>query len=75
MKKLDYCWTYNPKGQYIDGNEQEDVAVYCQNVFLLGWENIKAQTCDWSNGQPNPLPHEWKIVVWFHDESTFYAND
>jgi hypothetical protein len=21
MKKLDYCWMYDPKGQYIDGHE------------------------------------------------------
>jgi hypothetical protein len=30
---------------------------------------------DWSKGLPDPLPHERKTVVWFHDESTFYAND
>ena len=75
MKKLDYHWTYDPKGQYVDGHEREDVVAYRQNVFLPRWANIKARTRDWSNGQPDPLSHEWKIVVWFHDESTFYAND
>jgi hypothetical protein len=75
MKKLDYRWTYDPKGQYVDGHEQEDVVAYRQNVFLPRWANIKARTRDWSNGQPDPLPHEQKIVVWFHDESIFYAND
>jgi hypothetical protein len=75
MKKLNYCWTYDPKGQYVDGHEREDVVAYRQNIFLPRWANIKAQTHDWLNGQPDPLLHERKIVVWFHDESTFYAND
>jgi hypothetical protein len=75
MKKLDYRWAYDPKGQYVDGHEREDVVAYRQNVFLPRWANIKAWTRDWSNGQPDPLPHERKVVVWFHDESTFYAND
>ena len=28
MKKLDYRWTYDPKGQYVDGHEREDVVEY-----------------------------------------------
>jgi hypothetical protein len=75
MKKLDYHWMYDLKGQYVDGHEQEDVVAYRQNVFLPRWANIKARTHDWSNRQPDPLPHERKIVIWFHDESPFYAND
>jgi len=57
MKKLNYCWTYDHKG-YVDGHEQEDVVTYHQNIFLPRWVNIKAQTCDWSNGQLDPLPHK-----------------
>jgi hypothetical protein len=34
MKKLDYRWSYTPKGQYVDGHEREDVVAYRQNVFL-----------------------------------------
>jgi hypothetical protein len=75
MKKLDYRWTYTPKGQYVNGHEREDVVAYRQNIFLPQWANIKARTQDWSEGQPDPLPHEWRVIVWFHDKSTFYAND
>ena|ERR1700685_769453 len=75
MKKLDCRWTYTPKGQYVDGHEWEDVVAYCQKIFLPQWANIKAQTRDCSNGQLDPLPHERNVVVWFHNESTFYAND
>ena len=28
MKKLDYCWSHTPKGQYVDGHEREDVVIY-----------------------------------------------
>ena len=28
MKKLDYRWTQNPKGQFVDGHEREDIVAY-----------------------------------------------
>lgn len=43
-EKLDYHWAYDPKGQYVDDHEQEDVVDYRQNVFLPHWANIKAHT-------------------------------
>jgi len=58
MKKLNYHWTYDPKGLYVDGHEWGDIVTYFQNIFLPRWVNIKAQTCDWSNGQLDPLPHK-----------------
>src|ERR1700691_960474 len=35
MKKLDYRWTRNPKGQFVDGHERDGVVAYRQGVFLL----------------------------------------
>jgi transposase len=76
MQKLDYRWTYSElKGQYVDGHEREDVVKYRNEVFLPRWANVKARSWDWANRQLDPLPHERRIVLWFHDESTFYAND
>jgi len=57
MKKLNYCWSYDLKGQYVDGHEWDDVVTYQQNLFLPQWANIKAWTWDWSNGQLDPLSH------------------
>ncbi|KAJ7495129.1 hypothetical protein FB451DRAFT_1019630 [Mycena latifolia] len=34
MKRMEYCWTAEPKGMYSDGHEREDVVAYRQNVFL-----------------------------------------
>ena len=76
MKKLDYCWQRDPKGQFVDGHKCEDVVNYHQNIFLPSWSNIKAKTQDFSQvNQPMPPSSEYHTVVWFHDELTFYAND
>ncbi|KAG2108473.1 uncharacterized protein F5147DRAFT_773673 [Suillus discolor] len=45
MKKLKYCWTKDPKGQFVDGHERDDVA-YWQEVFLPAWAAIKEKTRD-----------------------------
>ena len=72
MQGLDFQQTYSElKGQYVDGHEREDVVEYCQKVLLPQWVNIKVQNWGWTNGQPDPLLHKQRIVVWFHDESTF----
>jgi len=75
MQKLEYTrWTTNLKGQYIDGHEYDDVITYWQFIFLPAWSEI---TQDWTSKPqpPPPPPHRQTMVVWFHDKSTFYAND
>ncbi|KAJ7689788.1 hypothetical protein B0H17DRAFT_936732 [Mycena rosella] len=37
MKRMQYCWTTEPKGMYSDGHERDDVVEYRQNVFLPCW--------------------------------------
>jgi hypothetical protein len=77
MKKLDYCWTMDPKGQFVDGHEREDIVTYRQNKFLPAWRDLKDKTQDWSNGGQLHLhtPDTHPTVLWIHDESTFYVND
>jgi hypothetical protein len=79
MKRLNYRWTLDPKGQYVDGHEREDVQAYRKNVFLPAWRQAQLQSRDFSreheNNQPMPGTHEQWVVLWFHNESTFYAND
>ena len=43
MHKPEYRWTKDPKGQYVDGHERDDVVTYCQKVFLPAWRAIKDQ--------------------------------
>ncbi|KAG1788185.1 uncharacterized protein HD556DRAFT_1312143 [Suillus plorans] len=48
MKKLEYRWTKDPKGQFVDGHERDDVVAYRQEVFLPAWAAIKEKTRNWS---------------------------
>jgi hypothetical protein len=78
---MDYRWTKNPRGQFVDGHEREDVVQYCQLVFLPFLANTEPSMRSWTKdiedvqpvtGPGINTPH---IIVWHHDESTFYAND
>ncbi|KAG1867209.1 hypothetical protein DFJ58DRAFT_714447 [Suillus subalutaceus] len=79
--KLDYWWKKEKRGQYSDGHERDDVVYYCQNIFLPAWESTEARLRTWKQDDLTcedspPLPElSRRIVAWFHNESTFYAND
>jgi len=85
MSLLGYRWTKEPKGQYQDGHERADVVEYRQKVFLHAWVKFEEHMRVWTDDDihlkldedPNAtLPADTKnTVVWFHDESTFYAHD
>ncbi|KAG2069159.1 hypothetical protein BDR04DRAFT_1022347, partial [Suillus decipiens] len=82
MMKLGYRWKKEPTGQYSDGHERDDVVYYRQNVFLPAWNEGQSQMRQWDRdalSDPSVLEGDEEIgqrlVVWFHDESTFYAND
>ncbi|KAF8155272.1 hypothetical protein BJ912DRAFT_453668 [Pholiota molesta] len=78
LHKMHYRWTYDPKGQYVDGHEREDVVDYRQNVFLPAMARLRARQTTYSSkdGPPVMPPIEIRrVVVWYHDESTFYAHD
>ena len=82
MSKMGYHWGTAPKGQYVDGHEREDVVEYRQNKFLPELAKIEAKTRRWADGieDTNAAPTSndpsfCHTVVWYHDESVFYAND
>ena len=77
---MDYRWGRGPKGQYIDGHEREDVVAYRQEIFLptLANHEDRIRTYDRDGNTipySGPRPMTRRLVIWFHDESTFYAND
>ncbi|OAX32505.1 hypothetical protein K503DRAFT_852125 [Rhizopogon vinicolor AM-OR11-026] len=81
MCKLGYCWKEEEKGQYVDGHEHEDVITYRQKVFLPLWESFQYRLRNWKEDDVmveedlGELPRHRRVVVWFHDKSTFYAHD
>ena len=72
---------------YQDGHERADVVEYRQNVFLPAWTRFEDRMRVWTDDDihfkidevrvPNSesRPDIKNVVVWFHDESTFYAHD
>ena len=79
MKCLGYRWTTTLSGQYVDGHERHDIVDYRQKTFLPQWMSIKEHTRKWTEDQKQEMvgeqPQACCVVVWFRDESTFYAND
>jgi hypothetical protein len=85
MEYIGYDWTDSPAGQYVDGHEWEDVVAYRQNVFLPTWFAKEPQLRVWLDGdkdkpgnidQPtHTSPSHRRTVIWYHDESIFYAHD
>ncbi|KAG1719170.1 uncharacterized protein EDB91DRAFT_1031290, partial [Suillus paluster] len=64
MENCGFRWTTAQNRQYVNDHKQEDIVRYQQNQFLPAWY-------EYEEGQEIG---QW-TVVWFHDESTFYAND
>ncbi|KAI5993567.1 hypothetical protein EDD15DRAFT_2367317 [Pisolithus albus] len=81
MGRLGYRWKKEPRGQYSDGHERNDVVAYRQTIFIPAWCRYQPWMRVWNYGNPiiaEPTatsPPGRHVVAWFHDESTFYAND
>ncbi|KAJ3739327.1 hypothetical protein DFH05DRAFT_1366085, partial [Lentinula detonsa] len=75
---LNYRFGEAKKGQYKDGHERPDVVQDRDTRFIPQMQQLllRAQMFDRS-GLPLPPPSsEGKLViVWYHDESIFYAHD
>ena len=82
MHRLDYRCTKDPRGQFVDGHERKDVVDYRTTIFLPTIERLHPRLRLWSKeGEELPVPDyiprpmERRVVLWYHDESTFYAHD
>ncbi|THU86458.1 hypothetical protein K435DRAFT_683591 [Dendrothele bispora CBS 962.96] len=75
---MGYRWKKTSKGQYVDGHERDDVVWYQQTEFIPTMTALEHHTRAWiltHLDELGPLPHQQIVVIWFHDESTFYAHD
>ncbi|KAF8335676.1 uncharacterized protein EI90DRAFT_3152738 [Cantharellus anzutake] len=75
---MGYQWRKEKKGQYSDGHECEDVVNYWQTVFLPAMAEYAKSTRKWDMNGEEELPEsppEQHTVLWFHEESIFYAHD
>ncbi|KAJ7146839.1 hypothetical protein C8R44DRAFT_598842 [Mycena epipterygia] len=78
LRALGYRYTEPKKGQYCDGHEREDVVYERDKVYVPKIKKLEARMRHWDkDGLPEygPHPEGRRIIVWNHDESTFYAHD
>ncbi|KAH8796801.1 hypothetical protein DL96DRAFT_1479216, partial [Flagelloscypha sp. PMI_526] len=75
MNKMGYQWMKTPKGQYVDGHEQIDVVCYCQEYFLPEMRKLRDRLRDFADASSENVFPPSPVIVWYHDESTFYAHD
>lgn len=48
LHRLEYWWTLEPSGQYVDGHEHNNVVKYHQEVFLPCWIEFEPHLQVWS---------------------------
>jgi hypothetical protein len=79
MNMMQYRWQMEKKGQYSDGHERDDVVAYRQDVFLPAMKKHAGLMRKWdSDGKEDTTENHAaarRTVIWFHDESIFYAHD
>lgn len=80
MHQMQYRWAKDPTGQYVDGHERADVVKYRQTKYLPEIFKHKDRFRVFVDGvedyDPEATSFEGRrVVLWWHDESTFYAND
>ena len=77
LTSLGYRFTAPKKGQYADGHERADVIWYREKKFLPAWREIQDHMYSWTKDNiPEEVNVQGKrVIVWFHDESIFYAHD
>jgi hypothetical protein len=56
LNRMNFRWTLEPSGQYIDGHEREDVVYYQQNVFLPCWKKLESKLCGWTQEGKEDVP-------------------
>ncbi|VDB84740.1 unnamed protein product [Peniophora sp. CBMAI 1063] len=82
---MEYRFGKLANGQYVDGHERDDVVEYRQHSYLPRLWELESGLRQYDSatgrevspdgtGSSIPWPPR-RVVLWFHDESTFYAND
>lgn len=81
LQALGFRFTHAKKGQYTDGHERADVVEEREKVFIPAWQSFSMRMRFWK-GEDVLVEDEKsldrpgrRVVVWFHDETIFYAND
>lgn len=79
LAAMDWRFGNDSKGMYIDGHERIDVVQY-HDKFLARWKEYECRMrlLDGDGtviSEPDLQPDQRQLVLYTHDESTFYAHD
>ncbi|TFK18327.1 hypothetical protein FA15DRAFT_579541, partial [Coprinopsis marcescibilis] len=81
LKVLGFRFVKKHRGLYVDGHERDDVVEQRQTIYIPRILVYDIRTRTWTGSDMDieiPLnipPGTWHVVIWYHDESTFYAHD
>jgi hypothetical protein len=81
LKQHGFSFKNNPKGQYADGHEWQDVLNYLHKKFLLCMAELNSAFWQWDQDGQEELPventstTEPHTIFWCHNKSIFYAHD
>ncbi|TFK20849.1 hypothetical protein FA15DRAFT_682357 [Coprinopsis marcescibilis] len=66
------------EGQFIDGHERVDVVIHRNHNYLPRLKEYQARAWKWTKDNElefGPHPQGKCVIIWFHDETIFYAHD
>jgi hypothetical protein len=76
---MGFTWMREHTGQFSDRHKQDNVRYYQEKYYVPEWMKLKPRMQSWdSEGQvipPKLNEGEQHVIVWFHNESIFYAHD
>ncbi|TRM64643.1 hypothetical protein BD626DRAFT_400807, partial [Schizophyllum amplum] len=75
--ELGYRFTCSKKGMYTDGHERPDVVYHRDSVYLPRLAELQQRSYHYTNDGTLQMDHVegTRVVIWYHDESIFYAHD
>nr|GAT48525.1 predicted protein [Mycena chlorophos] len=78
LHTLGYRFHEAKKGMYVDGHERADVVHYRNTHYLPRLQELQRRAYAYADGQECegafPVPGR-RVILWYHDESIFYAHD
>ncbi|KAJ7622335.1 hypothetical protein FB45DRAFT_1091207, partial [Roridomyces roridus] len=78
LRALGYRYGMPTKGQYVDGHERPDVVYERDHKYIPKLKKLSERMRFYDrDGHPvfGPYHNGRRVVVWYHDESIFYAHD
>lgn len=77
LHDLGYRFAFQKKGQYSDGHERSDVVYYRDHVYIPRLFSLLETSYHFESDGTLIIPPSGRhrTVIWYHDESIFYAHD